>query len=437
MGVGDKAQAKRYWTKSLELHPQHFRALISLSQELLGENKPSEAVPFLERAIRTEPSSWRAHALMAEAHLRQGSLEESIKQAERALELGHGKATVVQLVLAAALIRHGERERAATILKGYLQEHPGDREAKKQLAFLETPPSQVASVTTMDVDADTMSPTVGEEIGDALPSNWLPPDVDEKVPPVEPGATCALDDVLQKAGKQVQEFVKNVDRFTASEFLKHEAVDKWGIAGSTETRKFDYVVAVEEPKPGFLNVEEYRGGPGAVSEFPGGVATMGLPALPLIFHPYNAVNFEMTCEGLTRWNGTLAWQVHFRQRRDKPNTIRSYRLGMDGPSYPVALKGRAWILADSFQIARLETDLIAPVPQIRLVADHTAIEYGPVRFRIREVEMWLPQSAEVFYDWRGKRIHRRHSFSNYMLFGVDQKQRISQPKVEAQIPPEK
>ena len=109
---------------------------------------------------------------------------------------------------------------------------------------------------------------------------------------------------------------------------------------------------------------------------------------------------------------------------------------MDGPSYPVALKGRAWILADSFQIARLETDLIAPVPQIRLVADHTAIEYGPVRFRIREVEMWLPQSAEVFYDWRGKRIHRRHSFSNYMLFGVDQKQRISQPKVETQIPPE-
>ena len=436
MGVGDKAQAKTYWTKSLELHPQHFRALISLSQELLGENKPSEAVPFLQRAIRTEPSSWRAHALMAEAHLRQGSLEESIKQAERALELGHGKATVVQPVLAAALLRHGERERAAAILKGYLQEHPGDEEAQKQLAFLQTPPSQIASETTIDVDADTMSPTVGEGVGDVLPSNWLPPDVDERVPPVEPGATCALDDVLQKAGKQVQEFVKNVDRFTASEFLKHEAVDKWGIAGSTETRKFDYVVAVEEPKPGFLNVEEYRGGPGAVSEFPGGVATMGLPALPLIFHPYNAVNFEMTCEGLTRWNGTLAWQVHFRQRRDKPNTIRSYRLGMDGPSYPVALKGRAWILADSFQIARLETDLIAPVPQIRLVADHTAIEYGPVRFRIREVEMWLPQSAEVFYDWRGKRIHRRHSFSNYMLFGVDQKQRISQPKVETQIPPE-
>jgi hypothetical protein len=150
----------------------------------------------------------------------------------------------------------------------------------------------------------------------------------------------------------------------------------------------------------------------------------------LIFHPYNAGNFEMTCEGLTRWNGGLAWQVHFRQRPEKPNTIRAYRLGADGPSYPVALKGRAWILADSFQVARLETDLVAPMPQIRLVADHTAIEYGPVKFRNRNVEMWLPQSAEVFYDWRGRRIHRRHTFSNYLLFAVDDKQRISAPKLE-------
>jgi hypothetical protein len=109
---------------------------------------------------------------------------------------------------------------------------------------------------------------------------------------------------------------------------------------------------------------------------------------------------------------------------------------MDGPSYPVALKGRAWILADSFQVARLETDLITPVPEIKLFADHTAIEYGPVRFQKRNVEMWLPQSAEVFYDWRGKRIHRRHSFSNYLLFAVDEKQRISDPKVETQNQPE-
>jgi hypothetical protein len=262
-----------------------------------------------------------------------------------------------------------------------------------------------------------------------LPSNWLPPEVDERVPPVEPGAVCALDDVLQKAGKRIQELVSNVDRFTATESLKHETINRWGLPSSAETRKFDYVVGVEEVRPGQLNVEEYRSSHGSAGDFPDGVATIGLPALVLIFHPYNAGFFEMTCEGLARWNGALGWQVHFRQRKDKPNTIRSYRIG-SGPSYPVALKGRAWIAADSYQILRLETDLIAPVPEIRLVTDRTIIEYGPVHFRENDVEMWLPQSAELYYDWKGRRSHRRHGFSNYLLFSVEDKQHISVPKIE-------
>jgi len=92
------------------------------------------------------------------------------------------------------------------------------------------------------------------------------------------------------------------------------------------------------------------------------------------------------------------WQVHFRQRPDKPNTIRGYQIGENGPSYPVALRGRAWIAADSYQIMRMETDLIAPLPEIRLFTDHTVVEYGPVRFKSRNVEMWLPQSAELYSD---------------------------------------
>jgi hypothetical protein len=57
-----------------------------------------------------------------------------------------------------------------------------------------------------------------------------------------------------------------------------------------------------------------------------------------------------------------------------------------------------------------------------------------VHFKDRKVEMWLPQTAEVYYDWRGKRTYRRHSFNNYLLFSVDDKQRISAPK-GAQEPP--
>jgi tetratricopeptide (TPR) repeat protein len=469
--ANDLDQAKSYWTKALEINPKHLNALLSLGELLLRGKKTDEALPLLKRATEAEPSSWRSHALLCHALLMQGSLDEAIEQAERALELGHGPATIIEPLLATALAGRGDTKRAISVLEGFLKEHPGDATANQQLQGLQT--SHVAVAKKQDAvtanqtgwqDIANVVPEIEVEylqtsrlpVGSGpaarganeivvpdlipgvtsmpLPSNWLPPDVDERVPPVEPNAACALDDVLQKAGERIQEFVTNVDRFTATESLKHESINRWGLAAPSETRKFDYVVSVEEIRPGYLGVEEYRRRHGSGEDFPDGVATNGLPALVLIFHPYNAGSFEMTCEGLARWNGALGWQVHFRQRSDRPNMIRSYRIGSNGPSYPVALRGRAWISADSYQILRLETDLIAPLPEIRLATDRAIIEYGPVHFREGDVDMWLPQSAELYYDWRGRRSHRRHSFSNYLLFSVGDKQRISVPKIEDESP---
>ena len=363
-------------------------------------------------------------------------MDEAVKEAERALELGHGQASIVQPLLAEALMEGGNRERAIKILQEYVQDHPNDAAARKRLDSLQSPAVMASGSPEVLVAGGKPSTATETAITLPLPSNWLPPDVDEKVPLVEPGASCPLDEVLQKAGKRVEEFVKNVDRFTASEFLKHESMNKWGFAQSSETRKFDYVASIDQYRPGLFSVMEYRSGVKSLAELPDGMATNGLPALTLIFHPDNVGNFTMTCEGLSRWNGVPTWQVHFRQRPDKPNTMREYKIGEDGPAYPVSLRGRAWIAADSYQIMRMETDLIAALPEIKLVADHELVDYGPVRFKNRDVEMWLPQTAQVYFDWRGRWVHRSHTFSNYLLFSVDEKQRIAEPKTETKSQPE-
>jgi Tfp pilus assembly protein PilF len=433
--VNDPVQAKAYWMKTLELNPKHLSALLAVGQDLLQENKSTEAIPYLTRAAEAEPSSWRAHALLAEGLVVQHQNDEAAKEAERAIQLGHEQAAVVQPLLARALAGRGDRDEATKVLEAYVKTHPRDTAANKDLETLKNPKAGNASSDTAAA-ASEMAAMNKDATALPMPSKWMPPDVDEKVPPVEAGASCAVDDVVSKAGKQLLELISDVDRFAATESLTHESINKSGLASYPEKRKFDYVVSIQEVRHRYLNVEEYRNGAGgATSDFPDGVATNGLPALVLIFHPYNAMNFEMTCEGLARWNGDLAWQVHFKQRTDKPNTIKRYRIGADGPSYPVALKGRAWISADNYQIVRLETDLVSPVPQIRLVADHADIEYGPVKFKQGDVNMWLPLSAEVYFDWKGRRIHRRHSFSNYLLFAVDDKQKITVPKV-AEAPAE-
>jgi tetratricopeptide (TPR) repeat protein len=424
--MNDEAQAKAYWAKTLQIDAKHFQALLALSEIAVRNQKPNEAIEYLKHAIESEPSAWRAHAVLAEAYYLQHSCDETIKEAERAMELGHAQAATLQPLLARCLADRGEKERAISVLRAYGQDHPADSAAKKQLERLQNPSTVVnttEAVSTGEIDSLALLPSA-----DPLPSSWMPPGVDDKVPPVEAGASCALEEVVQNAGKRLQELVKDVDRFTATEFVSDQSISKWGQASSAEKAQFDYIVSMQETRPRALSVEEYRERRTASKDFPEEVVTTGLPAMVVIFHPYYAGNYEMTCEGLARWNGGLTWQVHFRQRKDKPNTIRSYRSGPQGQGNPVALKGRAWIAADNYQIVRLETDMVAPMPQIRRAAEHINIEYAPVHFSQGKLEMWLPASVEVYSDWKGHRVHRQHRFSNYLLFSVDDKQKISAPK---------
>ena len=424
---GRADQAKSYFTKALAAEPLHYRALISISEVLLHEDRAKDATPYVERAASVEPTAWRPHALYAEVYLKEGSNEEAIEQAKRAQELGHGKAATVQPIIAAALFKQGEKEKAVETVQDYLKEHPADAQAKRLLTAFQS--SGVSSQAVIDLVSG------GTETDDALPSSWMPQDIDEKVGNIEAGSACALDEVLKSVEMRVEEFVNNVGRFTASETMQHESINKWGAAGSTIGKKFDYLVSMSEVQPGFFSVLEYRTNGDGTVEFPEGITTSGLPAMILIFHQDNAANFEFTCEGLTNWNRGKAWQVHFRQRPDRPNTIRSYRFGPLGKVYPVNLKGRAWIAADTFQVERMETQMVAPVKEINLQADYTSIEYGPVHFKARNEDLWLPQTAEVYSAWKGHRFHRTHSFSSYALFSIEDKQTISDPKSKATVTP--
>jgi tetratricopeptide (TPR) repeat protein len=425
--IMDRQGAISHWTKTIEFDPKHVLALLSLSEALMYEDRLPEARMYATRAIEAEPSSWRGHAILAEVLLKEHFTEGVIKEADCALALGHEQAEIVQPLRALAMAESGHKELAARVLIEYIQGHPKDTAARKQLERFQAPEVPLIAGSDVSTDGVEPAPRIEPAIALPLPSNWLPPDVDERVPPVEPKTMCSLEEVVQKAGKRIVEFVTNVDRFTATEFLEHESINKWGIAKYPETRRFDYAVSIEQYGPGYFDVSEYRGSKYSPVEFPAGVETLGLTSLSLIFHPRSAGHFAMNCEGLGQWNGIPTWQVHFRQRPDQPNTTRDYRIGENGVSHPVALRGRAWIAADSYQIVRMETDLGSTLPEIRLLTDHVVVEYGPVRFKSQNVEMWLPQRAELFSDWKGRRIHRRHSFSNYILCSVDEKQSISEP----------
>jgi hypothetical protein len=287
------------------------------------------------------------------------------------------------------------------------------------------PPTSMHSESTPTENPDSKI-NASVHVQRAKTDNWVPPDVDQDIPQVTPGAACPLTGVLSKAAKRVQELVKNVDKFTATEVVEHQSVDKSGQLRPPETRKFSYLVSITQSPDGLMNVEEYRDGGSAPDQFPERIATVGTPSLILIFHPEHANDFRMTCEGLGQWQGKPAWQVRFEERADSKHRMSVFV--MSGRAFGVRLRGRAWILADSFQVARLETDLAVGIPEIRLRLQHQDIEYRPVHFEQDKTEMWLPSKSDFYMDYHGHRFYRRHQFTDFKLFSVGLQQSLGDPK---------
>jgi Carboxypeptidase regulatory-like domain len=262
----------------------------------------------------------------------------------------------------------------------------------------------------------------------ARPSSvaWLPLAVDEAVPPVVPGVSCSLPAVLQGAGQRVKQLADNLEKFSAIEHVEHFPVDTVGTRRFPDERVFEYVVVLSQAPSGMIQLYEYRDGSFDQTRFPAKISTNGLPAMAFIFHPFFAPDFTFACEGLGHWAGRPAWQVHFAQREDRPNRMRQYIVG--GSSYPVPLKGRAWIDAATYQLLRLDSEQMKPIKEIGLTQDRVSIDYAPVRFRTHSQQLWLPQSADVYSERLGRRYYRRHSFSDFKIFVVDANQQIEAPK---------
>jgi hypothetical protein len=264
------------------------------------------------------------------------------------------------------------------------------------------------------------------ESGDKQANAWVPPDVDRSVPEVTPGVSCPLPSVLSAAGKRVEELARNVDKFTATEVVEHQSVDRSGRLDPPKSRKFNYLVTMARTRSGGVNVQEYRNGGSAPDQFPDHIATVGTPSLVLIFHPHHVNDFEMKCEGLGEWRGKPAWQVRFEELPTRRNSMVVVQIGPN--SFSPRLRGRAWILADSYQVARLESDLADEIPKIRLRLQHEEIEYRPVPLPDSKQEIWLPWSTVMYMDFIGRRFYRRHSFTDLKFFSVKVQQTFGEPK---------
>jgi tetratricopeptide (TPR) repeat protein len=424
--------AQDHLEKAVQIFPNYVRALELLGQLYCHQGHPDKGVPLVEKAVSLEDGSWKAHWELGSAYLLANEPAKAQLQAERAIASGKSDAGIAQILDARALIALGKWEEAETILETFIRDQPGDLvvpEARVLLAQarqresneLEKAPLALSEPRRFDEIAD-----LRPEIVTATDSFRSLPRIDDIVPEVDPHVSCALPQVLAGAGKQVEQLMTDLEKFNATERVSHFTVDKQGHLGSPQTRSFDYVVSVSQKPHGWIDLEEYRNGSLDPGQFPAQVATEGLPAMALVFHPQMISDFDFVCEGLGQASGRPAWQVHFQQRPNHSNSIRDYVVS--GNHFPIALKGRAWIDAGTYQVIRLESELVKPIPEIRLQRENLSIDYAPVQFHSRGSQLWLPSHAEMLVSLNGQFFYRTHDFSNFQLFSVSTDQKLGAPR---------
>jgi tetratricopeptide (TPR) repeat protein len=436
----DLAQAENYLGAAANLNPHNPQTLTLLGRADLATHDYPAARSALEKAILADSENWLPHSLLADTYLRQKDYGKARDEAQVAItkspKIEKSITSSTHLVLGEALAGLGQNQDAILALNKFLEESPGHPIAGEVRALIaeineqDSNSRSDASAEKPEARLSGVDPLAALAAPTLSLKSWEPPGVDDIIPAIASKIECPTAQVIQGSGARVQELVNDVQRFAAVEDLFHQALDPFGIPVRTETRKYNYVASISEAMPGFIAVDEYRAEKLTLEGYPDQIASSGFAVLALVFHPDMRDNFAMTCEGLGDWHGQASWLVHFRQREDRPSRMQSYRVG--NQMHSVDLKGRAWITADKFQIVRIEADMVHPMPEIQLLSEHQIVDYGPVPFPKKSTTLWLPKSAEIYFDFRKHRYYRRHSFDHYMLYSVDAEEKLKAPSEQEQ-----
>ncbi len=423
--------ARKSFERAVNLDPNFERALLSLGEMQLAARENSAAVVTLEKAVSVNAADWRAHLVLANAYLRIGGrLSDAETHAIRAVELAGDKGSQARLLLGQIYWAEGRTAEARKTWQKLVDDLPNDSAAIAAKRKLE---ETAVTASKLPENSDLPLPKVAFDAEPAVlesDTSWSPPDIDNN-PPSIVATSCATSEVLDRAFLRTKNQLANFEKFTATEHIEHQEIDRHGTPIKVNIREFSYIVFVVPYHGDSFYLEESRDADQKTTDsFPTPLATTGLNSLAIsLLQPADRNNFRYKCEGVTKLRGEAVLEIRFQEEDTEALSVRRWK--RNGMVYNVPFKGRIWISQTSYDVLRVETDLLAPIAKLQLTRDHLRVDYGPVKFDRGNQTLWLPWDAEMFMELRGRRYHHRHYLSDYQLFEVDTNNKINKPKEAA------
>ena len=189
------------------------------------------------------------------------------------------------------------------------------------------------------------------------------------------------------------------------------------------TVKTHYIIQ-NESTTGHYALQEYRansmGQPTPVGgRAEGFMATTNFVSILTVFLPDWQPGIAFRFLGQQRVAGRRTYVIAFAQHPALSPPLADFQRSSEGVTDRLHLQGVAWITANDFHALRLHSDLLYPLPDVRLTRLSGDIDYRPRHVGDSEKIYWLPVGVTVRLDWAGKRLRNQHILSDYVLFKVD------------------
>jgi hypothetical protein len=381
-------------------------------------HEPEKAAGYFLEALKSAPQDVLALQELGRSQLLLHNWGVANEYLSKAIDAGAGPQ--VRRMRAEALLGAGDSEEANRQMTRYL----AGRDVKKMPLGVRELWAQIQNRRKLEAAYANVSADVDQ------PIDYLHRTMPE-LEGIEPAAGQErLGPILSAVGKNVAAFFRNFPNTSSLEQIHQEELRRGDKVGRMENQKFRYLCFTPTEAWG-LSFREYRTDSLGSESYPGGLKngfmlTSGFASASLIFHPAYQPEAAFRYLGRQKVNGRQTFVIAFAQRPAKARVFAAFQSGQTTTA--TFSQGLAWVDSENSQIIRLRTDLLAPLPQIKLERQTTEVDFAEVHFRGLAEGFWLPRQVTGTVKWNGKHLRNEHQYSEFKLFSVESTQKIRSPK---------
>lgn len=139
----------------------------------------------------------------------------------------------------------------------------------------------------------------------------------------------------------------------------------------------------------------------------------------LLLLPANQSELRFRYLGQQRMDDHKTFVLGFVQIPDQVKLPGKFKWA--GKEEPFFFQGIAWIDQSTFDVVRLQTDLLSPVPSVNLLRMTTDLQFHSVRIKGYDADFWLPSQVLIRTEQGESVLNELHQYSRFKFFHAESK----------------